>query len=250
MTLIKLSQDLLLNFKKESTIEYSDTSGNIEKIDFNLIPLVTSTICKVKVPQEILNNLDVYLDNAMSNPDHPSYASRLVGQIKRGKQLLIYPEHRLIHSFSIFLKRICDLYIENHYKGMTKLNIETIIDELWSVHQYSTDYNPIHHHNNEISDYGLSFFLHLKLPEGVANATTDFDANGASDGLTKLIWGPGYVNDARLMLYPTSMNTLKETGYIYIFPQWLEHTVYPFFGEGERRTVAGNVALKYHKIIN
>ena len=32
-----------------------------------------------------------------------------------------------------------------------------------------------------------------------------------------------------------------EVGAIYLFPSWLSHMVYPFKGEGERRTVASNL---------
>jgi hypothetical protein len=32
-----------------------------------------------------------------------------------------------------------------------------------------------------------------------------------------------------------------EVGKMYFFPSWLQHMVYPFKGEGERRTVAANL---------
>jgi hypothetical protein len=30
---------------------------------------------------------------------------------------------------------------------------------------------------------------------------------------------------------------------MYFFPSWMQHSVYPFFGEGERRTVAANMNI-------
>jgi hypothetical protein len=32
-----------------------------------------------------------------------------------------------------------------------------------------------------------------------------------------------------------------EIGKVLVFPSWLQHMVYPFKGEGERRTVASNL---------
>ena len=32
-----------------------------------------------------------------------------------------------------------------------------------------------------------------------------------------------------------------EVGKFFMFPSWLQHSVYPFEGEGERRTVAANL---------
>ena len=36
-----------------------------------------------------------------------------------------------------------------------------------------------------------------------------------------------------------------EVGKIYIFPKWVNHQVYPFFGEGERRTLSANFNVYY-----
>jgi hypothetical protein len=35
---------------------------------------------------------------------------------------------------------------------------------------------------------------------------------------------------------------MPQPGKLLLFPSWMQHTVYPFFGEGERRTVAGNLS--------
>ena len=36
-----------------------------------------------------------------------------------------------------------------------------------------------------------------------------------------------------------------EVGKMLIFPKWLNHQVYPFFGEGERRTLSANFNVHY-----
>ena len=43
------------------------------------------------------------------------------------------------------------------------------------------------------------------------------------------------------ILKPTYATMFKpKVGTMYFFPSWLQHVVYPFRGEGERRTVAAN----------
>ena len=40
---------------------------------------------------------------------------------------------------------------------------------------------------------------------------------------------------------PQSFVMQPEVGKLLVFPSWLQHMVYPFKGEGERRTVASNL---------
>jgi hypothetical protein len=40
---------------------------------------------------------------------------------------------------------------------------------------------------------------------------------------------------------PQSFMMKPEVGKLLVFPSWLQHMVYPFKGEGERRTVASNL---------
>ena len=37
-----------------------------------------------------------------------------------------------------------------------------------------------------------------------------------------------------------SIAVCPEVGKLLLFPSWLQHMVYPFFGDGERRTIAAN----------
>ena len=40
---------------------------------------------------------------------------------------------------------------------------------------------------------------------------------------------------------PQSISLQPMVGRQLMFPSWMQHMVYPFFGEGERRTVAANL---------
>ena len=66
------------------------------------------------------------------------------------------------------------------------------------------------------------------------------DAAGGIDGWTCLVWNPRHGTDTE-MLRPNGQCYLKPTvGQMFIFPKWLHHEVYPFFGEGERLSIAMN----------
>ena len=113
--------------------------------------------------------------------------------------------------------------------------------DLWTVHQFAGDYNPIHSHVSGIS--GLSFIFWTKVPEKMRNLSANnlYSASGRSNGSTTFI---GNSCGDFFNFHPHSATVYHpEIGYFLIFPNWLNHTVYPFMCDGERRTVAGNVSL-------
>ena len=114
----------------------------------------------------------------------------------------------------------------------------------WTNHAYAGDYNPFHDHGVQTMA-GLSGFLWLKVPECIEKLDAAIpeginNANGAIDGFTHLIWGTNTRKDI-LQLKPQTEEYVKpEVGTMLVFPNWLKHQVLPFFGEGERRSMAFN----------
>jgi hypothetical protein len=47
--------------------------------------------------------------------------------------------------------------------------------------------------------------------------------------------------DVERLRPPQSTSLQPQVGKMYMFPSWLQHMVYPFKGDGERRTVAANL---------
>ena len=114
----------------------------------------------------------------------------------------------------------------------------------WTNHAYAGDYNPFHDHGVQTMA-GLSGFLWLKVPECIEKLDAAIpeginNANGAIDGFTHLIWGTNTRKDI-LQLKPQTEEYVKpEVGTMLVFPNWLKHAVMPFYGEGERRSMAFN----------
>ena len=95
---------------------------------------------------------------------------------------------------------------------------------------------------------GLSGFLWLKVPECIEkldeNPAALHNASGAVDGFTHLIWGQSSRKDV-LQLHSQTEDYVKPiVGVMLVFPNWLKHQVLPFFGEGERRSIAMNWNVK------
>ena len=123
--------------------------------------------------------------------------------------------------------------------------------EAWTVHSYAGDYNPLHDHGCRTSA-GLSMILYLKVPECIQKLPDPSEfgggvdinhASGVVDGYTYFTWGNHNMRDV-VSLKPVTEEYVKpEAGTLILFPNWLRHSVNPFFGEGERRTFSANVNL-------
>jgi hypothetical protein len=124
-------------------------------------------------------------------------------------------------------------------------NVE--MDELWSVHSYEGDYNPIHDHGTK-TIMGISTTAWTKVPQQILDQPTTgdslyskYNASGVCDGYLCFNYGRNEIMNVERLRPPQSFEVKPEVGKLYIFPSWLSHMVYPFRGEGERRTVASNL---------
>tara|TARA_R100001460_G_scaffold56193_1_gene95667 strand:- start:1047 stop:1718 length:672 start_codon:yes stop_codon:yes gene_type:complete len=110
------------------------------------------------------------------------------------------------------------------------------VESAWYVRSFAGNFNPVHRHfpaqpedSNGIGGM-MSCIAYLKIPKGITNK----NAAGYIDFLY------GVSNN----LNRSSLLTKPELGDIYFFPSYLSHTVYPFKGEGERRSFASNIQIR------
>ena len=202
------------------------------------------------VSPEMVTDLNLYLDNYLKQKKRKSLAGTLVGQIKKGQQLLMDHEDKKIVEFSNMLCGLGAHYINEFSRatGATyKTNKQVAMDELWSVHSYERDYNPIHSHGTKTL-MGISATMWTKVPQQILDqptaGTSDYslyNSSGHSDGCLAFSYGKQHVTDIETLTPPQSFVLRPEVGKLYLFPSWLQHMVYPFQGKGERRTVAANL---------
>ena len=123
-------------------------------------------------------------------------------------------------------------------KGQFKIGIASG----WFVRQYDGDFNPQHFHTGcQISTIGF-----LKLPDDIDAYWKEEDKDhNPFGGYTDFRYGTIGLN------CPNNMKIKPKVGEFYMFPNWLDHQVYPFRSKykkpdvkGERRSFSLNIVYQ------
>ena len=220
-------------------------------------------IMRAEIPLNIIDELNDHIDEVVV-PAAQDLSGGLVGQInqneKSGQWEFPHDDGGPGEEFATILSTLGKEYIKQTLGVLEfeegEREVKTNIQNMWTVHSYAGDYNPLHDHGTR-SYMGLSCILFLKVPPQIeaiglpseemiaAGVTPGFQglngASGAVDGFTYLCWGVNGMRDVN-MLRPIQEEYVKpEVGTMIIFPAWLRHAVMPFSGEGERRTFSANI---------
>ena len=205
---------------------------------------------ETRMPEKMVDDLNDYLDELLEDEDRRSLAHTLVGQIHRGEQLNMEVDDERLQEYSKFVTHLGAEYI-NHFMNQTGTSLpknkQVAIDEIWSVHSYEGDYNPIHEHGTK-TIMGSSTTAWTKVPQQILDQPTagspmysKYNSSGSCDGYLAFNYGRNEIMNVERLRPPQSAEMQPEVGKLLIFPSWLQHMVYPFFGDGERRTVASNL---------
>jgi len=219
-------------------------------IKVEIHPLPSVFLMETQMPEKMVKDLNTYLDDLLEKEDRQSWASDLVGQIHRGEQLAMDPKHELLQEYCQFVTDLGASYV-NTVMEQTGAILEkprqVAIDKVWSVHSFEGDYNPIHDHGTK-TIMGISTTGWTKIPQQILDQPTagspqysKYNASGACDGYLAFSYGLNQIMDVERLRPPQSAEVQPQVGRLFLFPSWLQHLVYPFFGKGERRTVASNL---------
>ena len=204
---------------------------------------------KVEIPEQVIDELNDHIDK-VNIPANDDYSDGLVGQINRDKKSaqLNFP---LLDGVGAEFKKIIDECSRSYMKQGYGQDVTADAFEAWTVHSYAGDYNPLHDHGCR-TEAGLSMILYLKVPECIQKLPDPSElggcvninhASGVVDGYTYFNWGNNVMRDVVALRPVTEEYVKPEAGTLIIFPNWLRHSVNPFFGEGERRTFSSNVNI-------
>lgn len=206
-------------------------------------------VLETQMPQDMIDSVNDYMDEYKHDKNKQSLANTLVGQIDKGEQLLLDHNDKRMVEYNNFICNLGAEYI-NHFSASgnsLKGPKQVQIDETWSVHSYDGDYNPIHDHGTKTL-MGISTTAWTKVPPQIgAKATANsptyslYNESGHSDGCIAFQYGQVSVIDSERLKPAQSFVMTPEVGKLLVFPSWLQHMVYPFKGEGERRTIASNL---------
>ena len=176
------------------------------------------------VPEDLVEEINVLYESCSSYLK--SYNGNLAGKIIK--------EHRVDEELPESIKR----YFEdrfNDYLMEVKVMRFAHPSSAWINEMVEHEYNPFHHHTGK-TEIGLTSVLCLKKPSGYGMeiAREDDPANGRLE----------LVGNGGGMFGYNQHKVDLQVGDLYVFPYDIKHGVYPFTGNGVRRTLSYNCDMK------
>ena len=191
---------------------------NPEKIYFGQIAF------KFQVSQGLVDRINAKCETL---DDKTNAQNSLVGKIKNE---YYFREHILEVDTDLEIKKSIFHVVDNCPQDLSYEIDEVDLTSAWVNDQYEHEYQGVHTHSGNI-DIGFSSILYLKVPDFGKEIT---NTGHACNGKTTLIGNCGGTWNA-----PTHIITPK-VGDFYIFPYDMQHLVYPFTGNGMRRSLVCN----------
>ena len=201
--------------------------------DFKIVKPFGPSVVKVKIPNDIVDKLNIYIDEILKNEQKTSeldHGKNLVGDVTQEFKL----EKNIMEEsgWGNFLASSCGKWIEFEFKKkLTKF----VIKDSWVVRQFQNEYNPTHWHDGHISGAGF-----LKVPKNLGKHTQVEKKRNRKykGGNLQLIHGN------KLFSCDSTLSIEPQVGDFYLFPHYLMHTVFPFKNnDEERRSISFNAFI-------
>ena len=209
----------------------------------------SATILERQVPDRFIEIVNKVGDEVLSDDTTSAewdFSENLVGKVSKEVQIPLTDKEERKYTLD-FMKESCLLYLQrmieknrsyewNKMTGIgTPVNLYPSIENIhlaqcWMVSQYKNEYNPWHKHSGN-----FSAVMYLKIPEGMNDfMDKEYNDHYPASGLIQFMYGEAQdFRSDTLMCKP-------EVGKMFLFPSWLRHSVYPFYCEGERRSLSFN----------
>jgi len=200
------------------------------EINFKFIRPFGPVICKVTMPEEIINNLNNYVDQIINNEKKSKildHGKNLAGNVQQ--EFALEEEFVKKSKWGNFLSACTKTWIKQTLnKEITKFQLTAT----WIVRQFQNEYNPIHTHGGHLSGVG-----YLKLPKNFGEYHQKTKVNNQNGKLA-------LVHGSKMFMQESTYTVTPKVGDFYFFPNYLMHTVYPFSGtDEERRSVSFNAMI-------
>ncbi len=206
------------------------------------------TIMETVVPQkfiDIINNTgdEVLKDDGLSKKF--DFSENLVGKVHKEVTIPV-PDENKEYCLSI-LRQACVKYLRhmihlgraydwtkksNNNREPSEENI--YLSQSWIVSQYKHEYNPVHTHSGNFSGV-----IYLKIPDGMEKfMQEEIKDHYPASGLIEFSHGEKQDFKSDTLMF------MPKVGQMLLFPSWLKHTVYPYYCDGERRSMSFNAYWK------
>ena len=189
------------------------------------------SIAKVKIPMEIVNELNNYIDSIIVNDQKTKELN--IGHGLAGDVTQEFTLEKKFVEDSGWLNFLA-MSVQKWIKVMQNNEIKNFnLIGTWVVRQFKNEYNPVHWHAGHISGAGF-----LKVPSTFGEHFQKKENQRYRGGNLTLIHG------TKQFLSNSKFEIVPEVGDFYFFPNYLMHTVYPFKGtDEERRSISFNASI-------
>ena len=207
--------------------------------------IFSPTILETEVPKKFIDIVNKVGDDVLSDDTKSvkwDWSHKLVGKVHKEVEIPITNKEDGSYCLNI-MKQACVEYLKflikknrayewirlaGKEKPPTVDNIH--IGQSWIVSQYKHEYNPWHTHSGN-----FSAVIYLKIPDGMEeHFENEKKDHYPASGLIDFKYGEkADMRSDTWLFHP-------ELGKFLIFPSWLNHSVYPFYCDGERRSMSFN----------
>jgi hypothetical protein len=191
-----------------------------------------------KIHDEFIDELNTHITNLNASGDATDVKGQLAGRVE--KQLFL--QDLISDKLEGHIRQHIVNFTNQQNMGMEDHHI--VSEGVWCNCASARDFNPRHQHTGN-----FSYVIYTKNtvdPTDVANNPYD-NAHGDEPSIAgniELYYGEMlFMNQSRFMHIPAE-------GDILVFPAWLQHSVYPFYCDGERWSVAGNYRFATYEELN
>lgn len=189
-----------------------------------------------RMPNKIIKSLNKYVDLKVKrgHTEKLDHSEHLVGKVRQEFRIDTNQIEKVSSFFNAVFVSYHQFFLQRRNKALDpKALVEVFYNGAWIVRSFAHDYNPAHIH----TECHLSCVGYLKLPDFSEEEDKEKKKHYPSHGNIELIHeGSGMYHQGGIRIKP-------EVGDFIVFPHYLLHTVYPFKGDGERRSFSMNISL-------
>jgi hypothetical protein len=192
-------------------------------------------ILKALVPKAILDTLNDQCDEIVAGSDHDKLdiSNDLVGHVQEEWSCDIEQVPDFGNMLFLLTKGLYENFITESGQQQTDTPTSLVVHKSWFVRAFENDYNPTHMHTSG----SYSCVLYLKVPDTISDTNSKNVNKTVTEGYIDFVYG------ASLVCCAGNLCIKPEVGDLYIFPAYLFHTAYPFYGPDERRSFSINMSL-------
>ena len=231
---------IILDQRQRQDIGLARHGDMSQELQVDILRPFGPRILRAKMPMDFVNALNEQCDKILQDDNKRKEldeSAELVGHV--AEELRCDMNAPEMNPFGKFLGNLTrglhdEFMKEKGTRGNDAIPQQIIIHSSWFVRSFESDYNPTHIHTNGT----FSCVAYLKVPEGISEKNTrNTKEKYATEGYIDFIYGSSSI------VTPGNLCCMPVVGDLFIFPSHLFHTVYPFFGEGERRSFSANISL-------